>query len=117
MRCRALATAALLLSACAAPGAGAHSPALADPQSLAGAWTLTLPSATCRIVLTATASAHGYRAAPRGACPAPIAQWRPVPDGLELAGADGLTLILFEPVGPGAFEGRDADRRRARLTR
>jgi hypothetical protein len=118
MRFRALLAASLALGACAGPPAGARSPALVSPEVLAGRWTLTLDGrAACRLQLTAVPAAHGYRAVPEAGCPAPVAQWRPVPDGVELAGADGLTLILLEPTGAGAFRGFDAGRRAARLAR
>lgn len=110
--------AALLLGACAAPAAGARSRPLADAKSLAGLWTLTVQgAAACKLLLTAEGGERGYRAAAQGGCPIPIAQWRPVPDGMELAAADGLTLILLEPAGGGAYRGYDAERRPARLVR
>lgn len=112
-----MAGAVSLAAACAAPVADASSRSPADPGEVAGRWTLTLDGRACRIELTATPSAHGYRASRENGCPAPVAQWRPIPDGLELAGADGLTLILLQPEAAGAYTGRDAARRPARLTR
>ncbi len=117
MKVSALVSAALLAGGCAAPVADARSRPPADPNAVAGSWTLTVEGRpTCRLRLSVTPSAHGHRAVPEG-CSAPIAQWRPVPDGLELAGADGLTLILLEPAGAYAYAGRDAARRPARLSR
>lgn len=114
----ALAAAILLLGACAGPSAGARSPALADPEALAGVWTLTVEGrAACKLLLNAAPAAHGYGASPQGGCPIPVTQWRPVPDGIELAGSDGLTLILLEPDGSRAFSGFDSGRRPARLLR
>jgi hypothetical protein len=118
MRLRPWLAGALLLNACAGPPADARSPALVKPASVVGAWTLTLDGeATCKLLLGASTARHGYEASSQGGCPVPIAVWRPVPDGIELAGADGLTLILLEPAGVGAYRGFDAARRPVRLVR
>lgn len=118
MRFRAMAAAGLLLGACAGPPAGALSPALPRPEALAGVWTLTAEGrASCRLRLTAEGVEQGYRASPQGRCPVAVTQWRPVPDGVELAGGDGLTLILLEPAGAHAFEGFDTARRSMRMRR
>ena len=118
MKFRGLIAAVLLLGACAGPPAGALSPALPRPEALVGEWTLTAAGgASCRLRLTARGVEQGYRASPLGRCPVDVTQWRPVPDGVELAGGDGLTLILLEPAGSNAFEGFDAARRPVRMTR
>lgn len=117
MRFLALFAAGLALAACHPPPVSARSPALATPEALAGAWTLTVQGrARCELQLDVSPSAHGYRVwAER--CEIPVAQWRPVPDGVELAAADGLTLILLQPAADGVFEGFDGERRAARLAR
>lgn len=118
MRFRAVLALALMLGACAGAPAGARSPALASPEALAGVWTLTVQGrAACKLLLTAASAQQGYEASPQGGCAIAVAQWRPVPDGVELAGSDGLTLILLEPAGANAFQGFDAARRPARLAR
>lgn len=118
MRFRTTLAALLLVGACAGPPAGARSPALLSPETMAGVWTLSVEGrAACKLRLTATPAAQGYVAAPEGGCPLAVAQWRPVPDGVELAGPDGLTLILLEPAGANAFSGFDGGRRQARMVR
>ncbi|MET0294137.1 MAG: AprI/Inh family metalloprotease inhibitor [Phenylobacterium sp.] len=112
-----MAATVLLLSACATSPAGARSPALADPKRIAGDWSLVHAAGSCALRLTGKASAQGYRVQPRAACAAPVAQWRPVPEGLELAGSDGRTLMLLVPAGLGVYQGRDAAGRAARLNR
>lgn len=108
----------LLLAACAGAPAGARSPALAAPASLAGVWTLTAGAApACRIRLTAEPAAHGYLAVTLGGCRARISAWRPIPEGVELAAADGLTLVLLSPTGPNRYAGRDAAGEAAQLSR
>ncbi|MDX9996898.1 MAG: AprI/Inh family metalloprotease inhibitor [Phenylobacterium sp.] len=118
MRFRALVAAAFALGACGSQPAGARSPALVPAERLAGGWTLSLEGrADCRLRLTAAVSSHGFRAEIAPGCALAVAQWRTVPDGMELAAADGLTLALLAPAGEGAWEGFDAQRRAARLTR
>lgn len=118
MRFRPWLAGALLVGACAGPQADARSPALAKPETVVGLWTLTLEGqGACKLLLGAATGRHGYEAAPQGGCAAPIASWRPVPDGIELAGADGLTVVLLEPAGADAYRGFDAARRPARLVR
>ncbi|MFC3076743.1 AprI/Inh family metalloprotease inhibitor [Phenylobacterium terrae] len=118
MRFRTTLAALLLVGACAGPPAGARSPALMSPETLAGVWTLTVEGrAACKLRLTVTPAAQGYGASPQGGCPFAVAQWRPVPDGVELAGPDGLTLILLAPSGANAFSGFDGERRPARMVR
>lgn len=108
----------LALAGCASPPAEARSRPLSAPETLAGGWALTVEGqGACRLQLTSLQAGHGYGAAPVGECFLPIRQWRPVPDGVELAGADGLTVILLEPAGPNAYQGIDAARRTARLVR
>ena len=107
-----------LLAACAGPTAEARSRPLSAPETLSGGWTLNVEGqGACHLRLTNLQARHGYEARPLGACFLPIRLWRPVPDGLELAGADGITLVLLEPAGTNAYAGVDAQRRPARLMR
>ncbi len=80
---------------------------MAEPADVAGAWDVTLPGQHCVLTLTTTRieEANAY-ALDGAAClsellPSPIAGWRPAPDGLELAGADRRTLVLFADQGDG----------------
>ncbi|HEY9217606.1 MAG TPA: AprI/Inh family metalloprotease inhibitor [Phenylobacterium sp.] len=115
---RSLALATLVLAGCVSPPAGAESPALADPARIAGAWRLEVAEAApCRLELSARPSANGYQASASPGCTAAVRQWRPTPEGLEIAAEDGLTLMLFTPDGPGRYLGFDGQRRRASLSR
>lgn len=115
---------ALFLSSAGASHA-MTSPALLEPEALAGSWTLTGPGAkTCRLVLKATAAADGQGLALElGDCAkleAPIAQasnWRTSNDGFGLATADRSTVLFFSNEGGGLFAARTRDGRRYELRR
>lgn len=103
----------------------AMTPALLDPQTLAGAWTLTGPDAgTCRLILKATAAAAGKGLAlDLGDCARaddPIgtaSHWRVSSDGFGLAAVDGSTVLFFSNQGGGRFMAKTRDGRRYTLAR
>jgi hypothetical protein len=82
---------------------------LAEPVELAGEWRVAAPGrAPCAVrfdvTRVETANAHAL-GDPSGCLAAlvgrPLAGWRPVPDGIELAGSDRLTVLLFSYTGDG----------------
>lgn len=80
---------------------------MVEPAEVAGRWDVTLPGRHCVLTLTTNRveDANAY-ALDGAACladllPLPVAGWRPAPDGLELAGADRRTLVLFADQGDG----------------
>lgn len=98
-------------------------PALLDPQALAGAWTLSGPGArTCRLVLKATAAPGGKGLAlDAGDCAGlPVAgasHWRVSSDGFGVAAADGSTVLFFSNQGGGRFMAKARDGGRYTLVR
>ncbi len=80
---------------------------MAEPRELAGPWLVIGVNTRCRVQLTAerVESANGWRVTDVGGClggvvPGVVA-WRAAPDGMELADADGLTLVFFDANGAG----------------
>ncbi|WP_294260489.1 AprI/Inh family metalloprotease inhibitor [uncultured Sphingomonas sp.] len=82
---------------------------MAEPAELKGAWTVAVPgSASCTIDLRTTRveAANAYSLGDESGClaalaAAPIAGWRPAPDGIEIAGKDRRTLLMFADQGDG----------------
>jgi hypothetical protein len=80
---------------------------MAEPAEVAGSWNVTVSGRQCALTLTTTRveAANAY-ALDGAAClsdllPSPVAGWRPAPDGIELAGDDRRTLVLFADQGDG----------------
>lgn len=80
---------------------------MAEPAELAGDWEVAIGDRGCRVELSPERieSANAYRLG-GGDCLAPALRaaavgWRPAPDGIELVGADRLTLALFADAGDG----------------
>lgn len=86
------------------------SPRLAEASELSGVWRFTAPNGdVCRLTLSTdtTPLAAGSLAAPMHALDASecaslsaVRGWRPNPLGLDLTGADGLSLMTFERTAP-----------------
>ena len=101
------------------------SPALLEPQALAGRWVLSGPdSKTCHLVLKAAAARGGQGLAVElGDCArwaAPIsrlATWQTSNDGFGLATADRSTTLFFSNEGGGLFAARTRDGTRYELRR
>lgn len=81
---------------------------MAEPNEIAGRWTVSVRGQQCSIVLRheRVDSANAYRIGEGADClgglvSGPVAGWRPAPDGLELVGPDRLTLVLFADQGDG----------------
>jgi hypothetical protein len=82
---------------------------LAEPVELAGEWRVTAPGrppCTVRFDVARVEAANAHALADPTGCLAlliggPAAGWRPVPDGIELAGPDRLTVLLFSYAGDG----------------
>lgn len=98
---------------------------LAEPAKLAGAWRISAPGREPCAVRFDTgrveaANAHAL-ADPSGCLAAlaggPVAGWRPVPDGIELAGPDRLTVLLFSYTGDGSATAAMPDGRTLKLRR
>lgn len=80
---------------------------MAETAEVAGSWTLVAGDRRCALELTLTrvesANAYGMKG---GACLDPLLRsravgWRPAPEGLEIVGADRLTLATFVDDGRG----------------
>jgi hypothetical protein len=101
------------------------SPALLEPEALAGAWTLTGPgSKTCHLTLKATAARSGQGfALELGDCAkwsGPVgraAAWTASNDGFGLVTADRSTVLFFSNEGGGLFAARARDGTRYELRR
>ena len=98
---------------------------LAEPIELAGEWRVVGPGrASCAIrfdvARVEAANAHAL-VDPTGCLSAlvgrPVAGWRPVPDGVELAGPDRLTILLFSQTADGAAVATTVDGRPLTLRR
>lgn len=122
----AVAAAALAFALSLPPASHAMtSPALLEPQALAGTWTLTGPgSRTCRLVLKAQPAAPGQGLAVElGECAGwagPIghlASWSTSNDGFGLVTVDGSTRLFFSNEGGGLFAARARDGARYELRR
>jgi len=80
---------------------------MAEPADVAGAWEVVIGTRTCPMTLrterveTANAYVLNGGACLDGAVPATAVAWRPAPEGIELVGADRLTLVLFTDDGRG----------------
>lgn len=80
---------------------------MAEPAELAGAWEIVVGDRRCRVRLEPerVESANAY-ALSGGDCVAGLTAvaigWRPAPDGIELVGADRLTLAMFADQGDGS---------------
>ncbi|WP_176484531.1 AprI/Inh family metalloprotease inhibitor [Sphingomonas spermidinifaciens] len=82
---------------------------MAEAASLTGRWTVTVTAGKdCRIELLAARleSANAHLLADESGClaalaGAPVAGWRPAPDGIEIAAADRRTLLSFADQGDG----------------
>lgn len=105
----ALAAAAVLFTTGAAD---AMTPALLDPQALAGTWVLTKPGLeSCRLTLKTdpVESADGF-ALDIGTCKkisalTHVTNWRVAPDGIALAEADRTTVYFMSKHGENLFKG------------
>ncbi len=97
---------------------------MAEPAELEGAWTVAVTGeASCRIDLRSTRveAAYAYALGDESGClaalaGAPVAGWRPAPDGIEIAAADRRTLLMFADQGDGTALAATA-RGAARLAR
>lgn len=87
-----------------------------EAPDIAGRWLVQTAGKSCEIVLTAQRieEANAWRLDDPSRCLASlipgVAGWRPSPEGIELAGADRLTLLVFtatgeEPVGRATLSG------------
>ena len=98
---------------------------MAEPSEIAGSWVIEAGGRRCPIELSPerTESVNAHRLG-GGDClatmmPVTPVGWRPAPDGIELVGADRLTLAMFADAGDGSgvatlAEGQTARLRRAR---
>lgn len=79
------------------------SPRLNETTTYVGRWNVTGGKKPCLISLLATRVESANAWAVDGACPGEVlddvAGWRPEPDGIALARADGLTRALFADQG------------------
>lgn len=122
---RVIAAAALASALCTPVASRAVSPALIDPRTLEGSWTLTGPDAgSCRLVLKVAPAADGQGLALElGDCAmlgepvASASNWRASSDGFALAAADRATLLFFSPADEGVFSARARDGREYLLRR
>lgn len=80
---------------------------MAEPSEIAGPRLVIGVNVRCgiRLTLDRIESANGWRVTDSEGClatllPGAIA-WRPAPDGIDLAGADGLTVVHFDAEGKG----------------
>ena len=98
---------------------------LAEPAELAGEWRVTgegrVPCAI-RFETARVEAANAHRLVDPTGCLAmlvggAVAGWRPVPDGIELAGPDRLTVLLFSFAGDGSASGSAPDGRGTLLLR
>lgn len=114
----------MLLGFTMTASASGASPRLGEPSQYRGEWLVEAPGVPpCRFALATSrveaANAFGFERPPRclaallGAEPA---GWRPAPDGLDLADADGLSLAFFAS-GAEGFSARGADGTVLRLRR
>lgn len=76
---------------------------LAEPHELAGEWRIAAtgrPPCLVRFDVGRVEAANAHALADPSGCLArlagrPVAGWRPVPDGVELAGPDRLAVLFF----------------------
>lgn len=98
---------------------------LAEPSELAAEWRITGGAAgpcALRLDVARVEAANAHALTDEGGClealvGKPVAGWRPVPDGIELAGPDRLAVVLFAFTGDAAVasgaDGRVLTLRRA----
>lgn len=78
-----------------------------EPAEMVGMWEVTSGGTTCRLrfgsdrVEAANAYAVAGAACLSAIIASPVVGWRPVPDGIELAGSDRSTLAMFADQGDG----------------
>lgn len=88
---------------------------MVEPADVAGTWYVMSSRGHCALTLTTTRveAANAYALVGAGCLsdllPSPVAGWRPAPDGIELAGADRRTLVLFADQGDGTGHATLAD--------
>ncbi len=97
---------------------------MAEPSEIAGSWVVEAGGRRCSVELSPERieSANAHRLLGGGDClatmmPATPVGWRPAPDGIELVGADRLTLAMFADAGDGSGVATLAGGRTARLRR
>ena len=97
---------------------------MAEPAEVAGRWNVSVRGRQCSVRLGTgrVEGANGYAIDEGAAClrdmlGKAVAGWRPAPDGIELAGPDRLTVVLFADQGDGSgraeIEGQSATLTRA----
>lgn len=82
---------------------------MAEPAEVAGRWNVSVRGRQCSVRLGTerVESANAYAIGEGSAClrdmlSKDVAGWRPAPDGIELAGPDRLTIVLFADQGDGS---------------
>ncbi len=84
-------------------------PALPNPADLAGIWHVgEADPPACRVELTIRPAGNDHVAVADGKCLAKLGMmgvvaWRPAPDGIALAGADGATRGFFSKTKAGGY--------------
>lgn len=98
---------------------------LAEPTELAGDWRIAAegrPACAIRFDMARVETANAHVLADPTRCLAtlagrPVAGWRPAPDGIEIVGSDGLTLLFFAHTGDGVAIVTQPDESRLTLGR
>ncbi|MBB4152807.1 hypothetical protein GGQ80_000695 [Sphingomonas jinjuensis] len=96
---------------------------MAEPAEVAGRWNVSVRGRQCTVRLGTgrVEDANAYGIDEGAACLGDmlgkaVAGWRPAPDGIELAGLDRLTIVLFADQGDGSGRA-DVDGQPATLAR